>query len=788
VGYRTPAIAWLQSDTELFRLTTYVGGSEKTFNANAGMIYDLADVRGYDSIIPRQYVAYMSLIQEQVELPYNRIAPIIETHPEALDSPLLDLLNVKYVLTDGARAIARLGYTLVYEGEVRIYRNDDYLPRAFLVPRAVVIPDGAEREAALRRLNPREVVILEEPPAQPQGAEAQDFSGQVEAIHYTANEVLLTVQARAPCFLVLADSYFPGWLAFIRPPEAADPARAEQNLPIYRADGNFRAVQVPAGRHVVRFKYSPNSVKYGLYLCFLAGITLVLALAAWAWARLYRGGEEEEPAKRVTKNTLAPIGLSLLNKIIDMAFAMLMLRILGPADAGAYYLAINIIGWFDIITNFGLNALLTREIAKERSQANRYLTNATLLRLGLCLASAPILAIFFLVRRWTAPLEPRTILAIALFGVALLPGNISAGLSAMFTAYERMEIPAGITTLTTLLKVSLGTLALVLGTGYLGLAGVSIVVNLITMGILYGVLRATLFRPRLELDWSAQKRMLQDSYPLMVNNLLATLFFKVAVLLLEWILKDLAIVGWYSTAYKYIDAVGVIPAYFTIALFPLMSRYAAEAKGSLYKAYLLALKLLLMVAVPGAWLGWALSKELITLLGGAQYLPYAAQILKVMIWYMPIGFINSVTQYVLIALDQQRFLTRAFAIGLAFNVMANVLLIGRFGFMAAAYVAVASELVLLIPFYVGVRRHLARIPWLELAGKQALCALPLGALLVFLPHRQGLLAIPLGLACYGLGMRVLGVLSAEEREVVGRVLPLHRFQAKLAALWARRVD
>jgi hypothetical protein len=103
---------------------------------------------------------------------------------------------------------------------------------------------------------------------------------------------------------------------------------------------------------------------------------------------------------------------------------------------------------------------------------------------------------------------------------------------------------------------------------------------------------------------------------------------------------------------------------------------------SLLRAYRLAVKLLIVV-LPywrhdrlGAWLD-----EMIAVLGGSQYLPEAATMLQVMIWYMPIGFINSVTQYVLIALDQQRFITRAFAIGLAFNVVANVVLITCLGFM-----------------------------------------------------------------------------------------------------------
>jgi O-antigen/teichoic acid export membrane protein len=535
-------------------------------------------------------------------------------------------------------------------------------------------------------------------------------------------------------------------VAYVRPAGTEGDAAedAEQALTIYRANGNFRAVEVPAGRNVIRFKYSPGSVKFGLYLSFMSAVVVALALGLRLWQRHVHPNEGQSTAQRVTRNTIAPIGLNLINKVIDMVFAMLMLRILGPVQAGQYYLAIVVVGWFDIWTNFGLNTLATREVSRDRSLANRYLSNTILLR-GLLL-------------------------------VGLLPSNISASFSADFNAWEKMEVPASVTTLTTLLKVFLGTVALLANTGFVGLAAVSIAVNIITMIVLYVLHRRQLYRPHYEHDWRFQREMLNVSWPLMVNLLLATLFFKVSVILLEWLLPDPRVLGWYSTAYKYIDAVGVVPAFFTMAIFPLMSRYAATAKDQLLKAYELAIKLLVMFAIPMGVLISALSTELVALLGGSQYLPQAADILRVMIWYMPFGFINSVTQYVLIALGQQRYLMRAFAIGLAFNVIANVVLITRVGFIASAWVAIASELALLIPFYIGVRRSLAPIPWVALLWKLAASAAPMVLLFWLLPGHWNLLAIPLGGALYLVLLYRLGALNAEERAIAAGALPIKRLR------------
>jgi O-antigen/teichoic acid export membrane protein len=781
LGLRTPGIEFLLADEEPYRITSY--GADKTFNANAGMWYGIEDIRGYDSIIVQHYARTMDLVQPQSELLYNRIAPLYEHYPEALDSPLLDVLNVRYVLTRPDRELDHAGVELVYDGgEMRIYRRERALPRAFFVPRAEVIADEAARGATLRTFDPRQVVILEDGAAPRPDApipDGFDPTAPVQALTRTANEVTITVEASIPGYIVLGDTCFDGWLAFVRPADAADPELAEEATDIYRANGAVRAVYLPAGDHVVRFKYSPDSVKFGLYSSFLAGMILLLSGALWAWMRFYRGQGEEGVERRVTKNTLAPIGLSLVNKVIDMAFAMLMLRILGPVDAGQFALAIVVIGWFDILTNFGLNTLVTRDVAKDPEHANRYLSNTILLRLGLWLVAVPLLLGFFGLRWLTKPLEPATMLAIGLFGLGLLPSNISASFSAIFNAYERMEIPASVTTLTTLFKVVFGTVVLMVGAGYVGLAATSILVNLITMVVLYILLRRRLFRPRYEFDWAFQRRMFRDSYPLMINLLLATLFFKVSMLLLEWLVPEPRVLGWYGAAYKYVDAVQVIPAYFTMAIFPLMSRYASDDRDALFRAYRLAVKLLLIVALPLSFAAWALAQPLLGILAGSQYLPQAADVLRVMIWYMPFGFINSVTQYVLIALDQQRFLTRAFAIGLVFNVTANLLLIPRFGYMAAAYVAVASELALLIPFGLGVRRYLMRIPWVSWVWKPALCTIPVLVLVTALPDRLDMIGAVGGLALYIVGLVLFNVFTGEEKTALGRVAPLGRLWGRL---------
>lgn len=761
LDFTPPVVSFLHQDQGLWRFTTLNAAGEKTFNANAGMFYDLADVRGYDSIIMQQYVDYMQLVEPQGELLYNRIAPL--TRESSLDSPLLDLLNVKYVLTTAT--IERPNYTLVYDGEIHVYRNEDYLPRAFVVYQAQAIPDAETRREALRQFDPRQTVILEVAP--PQGIVRSQGTGWMPAnvVAYGLNEVVIEVHLPQGGYLVLSDNWFPGWKAY-----DAQPGQEEQEIPLYRANGTFRAVALGPGAHRVRFKYTPLSFKLGLFISFVAAVVLFLLVGYWLWRRLYGDEQEERDVQRVAKNALTPMVLSLLNRALDMAFAMLYLRVLAPEGAGRYQFATNFIGYFETALLFGLGTLITREMAKHREQTNRYVSNSVVLRMLLWLILLPILGaiVYGYVRFFD--LTGDTVAAILFFFMALIPSLIADAFTAVFYANEKMEYPAAITSVTTIMKVTLGTLALLLGYGFVGMAASTLLVNIGTALIL-GFLAARLFfRPRLEFDPPFARTMASESLPLMVNNLLSRIFFQVDVLLLRPLRGDVE-VGYYGAAYRYIRALDIIPSYFTLAVFPLISRFAESSRESLIRAYILSVKLLIMVALPIVVGTTFAAHELILVLAGAEYLPHSMIALQFLIWYMPVGFINSVTHYVLIAINQQRFLTKAFTFGAAFNILTNLLLIPRYGYVAAAIVTALSELALFLPFYYCVRKNLTTLPWWEIFWRPVVAALLMAGVMWLLRRTTVLLSIPVAAATYLAALVATGTFRQPDVAMVMELLP-----------------
>jgi O-antigen/teichoic acid export membrane protein len=144
----------------------------------------------------------------------------------------------------------------------------------------------------------------------------------------------------------------------------------------------------------------------------------------------------------------------------------------------------------------------------------------------------------------------------------------------------------------------------------------------------------------------------------------------------------------------------------------------------------------------------------------------------VLIWFLPFSFVNGVTQYVLIALNRQRWITWSFAAAAAFNITANLIVIPRYGYTGAAVVTILSELVLMAPFLWGLRDlgapPVLALAWQPLLSASGLALVLAGSAAVGVPSW---LAAPVGLAAYAVALVRLGWLTTEDRAILARFRP-----------------
>jgi hypothetical protein len=156
----------------------------------------------------------------------------------------------------------------VWDPQLAVFENPHALPRAFVVHHATVLPDEGDQARALTTLDPRTDVLLAAAPVPPPSG-----AGALEPARLTVAErhrVVVEADVTSPGVLVLSETWYPGWRVTVD----GAPAR------LLRADYAFRGVALPAGHHVVEFRFRSRPAVAGLLLSalgllLLGGIALI---------------------------------------------------------------------------------------------------------------------------------------------------------------------------------------------------------------------------------------------------------------------------------------------------------------------------------------------------------------------------------------------------------------------------------------------------------------------------------------------------------------------------------
>ena len=261
------AIEFLRRQPGLFRVLALNGA----FPPNTNILFGLYEVRGYNALETKSYQRFLAATGDYPQ-PLGHFKTLYFSN---FESRLVDLLNVKYLISERELRDPKLALAWEDTSGVRVYENLSVMPRAFLVYRAQVFGNEGDAESALRdpRFDPSATVILEK--------EGPTLSGQVDpvptvrVVEYQPEQVVVEVLSRHDGMLVLADAWFPGWKA------AVDGVDAQ----ILRADMLLRAVPVPPGHHQVVFRYAPLSFRLGL---MISGSALVIAVSLGLTGSLLR--------------------------------------------------------------------------------------------------------------------------------------------------------------------------------------------------------------------------------------------------------------------------------------------------------------------------------------------------------------------------------------------------------------------------------------------------------------------------------------------------------------------
>jgi hypothetical protein len=215
----------------------------RIFPPNFSVMYGIQSVDGYDPLFLQRYAELIAANEREVAniqspFGFNRIIT-----PQHYRNEIVNLLGVKYLLSFSEPD--KEHFKKVFsEGETQVYENTNVLPRAFFIEKLLLVESKQEAIEAIYRNkdNLGSVAVVEG------GNNLKESwnKGTVQIVDYFENKVVIETENEKEGFLVLTDSFYPTWKAFVDGKPSS----------IYLTDYNFRGIIVPSGKHQIVFENS----------------------------------------------------------------------------------------------------------------------------------------------------------------------------------------------------------------------------------------------------------------------------------------------------------------------------------------------------------------------------------------------------------------------------------------------------------------------------------------------------------------------------------------------------
>ncbi len=468
--------------------------------------------------------------------------------------------------------------------------------------------------------------------------------------------------------------------------------------------------------------------------------------------------------KHFATNYFFALLADLAQRAAPVVLGVWISRRLGVEPFGVYFLATSLVFIAGRLSFWGLDQLLTREVAKAPDQASRFLSNFMAIRLLMAFISLLLLG---WVASWLG-YAPSTLRVIMLLGLTIPFNNASNILQAVYIAREEMGYLTLVSAASGLGRIAAGGLALELGWGLeelvLGLVAVSAAV----LGLNLVLVWRCFAHPLQGIDLRFWREQLVVAFPFVFISIFYILENRIDVVLLSRLGTERD-VGFYGAASTLVGALTLIPFAYRTSILPVMSRLYDQAADSLSQLYEWSFKYLFLLGLPIAVGTTILATPLIMLIFGPAFEP-AGPVLRVLVWSLALLFLNVVNSRVMVVADRQDVVARFLAATLVANLTLNVLLIPRLGATGSAVARVMSTSLLFAMSYTFVRRCLLPLDRPRYLHRPILASVAMAAVLLASPFWPLVARIGLGAMVYLGGLLILGTFRREDWALVRQAI------------------
>src|SRR3989344_2268144 len=402
---------------------------------------------------------------------------------------------------------------------------------------------------------------------------------------------------------------------------------------------------------------------------------------------------ETSPANALAANTAVQLVGKVVSITIGVIVVGLMTRLLGTEGFGKYSTANTFLQVFAILMDLGLNVMLVQMLGEQAGNEKeerrivsafftmRVLMASVVLTIGTALA-------------WLIPTYDLEIkLAIVGLWISFFFTLLNQTVIGVQQRHLKMHVVAmaEVAGRATLLAGML--IAITRGWGLLPVVLIVSLGGVVSFLINIGVaIRYASFR--WNVDVPLWKIALKRSWPIAISIMFSLIYFRADLLILGWV-RPQAEVGVYGAAYRVLEILVSLPYMYGGVLLPMIAKQWKDGAKDKFRTFIQrSFDAMALVTFPLLFGTFAIATPAMTLVAGAEF-GQSGDILRILILATGAIFIATVFSHAVVALDAQRDMLPWYIWTAIFAVIGYAFLIPSYGMWAAAWLTVATELVVL---------------------------------------------------------------------------------------------
>jgi len=459
----------------------------------------------------------------------------------------------------------------------------------------------------------------------------------------------------------------------------------------------------------------------------------------------------------------------VLQPFITLFLIVAISREIGVAGFGAYSTIFKYVPVFSIIAGFGLRNLLTREISQNKEDVQRYLMAGSVIAIVCAVVSALVMAVAVTLLSANDMVIYGSILA----SIALLAIGLADVYEGVISGFEQIKQVGYALLAENVFRVGVSLILIYLGYGILPVVGAFVVGRFLRVTYFYVYISRRFTKPIGPVDFQFLNKLFQKAKVFALTMLCVTVYWNIDGIMLES-MRSAEDVGYYSAAYRFLAMAMILVHSYVSSLFPVISNFFKSARGNFEAACRISLRILILATIPIAVVFSLLAEQIIVPLFSSQYLP-SVTVLQVLIWGLVPYAVSQVFAYALVASGKQNTDLLVNIGGVASNVILNLILIPRYGFVGASFATLISihiYVLLQLPFVLTKLINVTAAEILSYGPRFVLTALLMIGFIYLAHSLSVLLVLPLAIAVYLGAIFWTGLVTKNDREMFCRIIGL----------------